>query len=201
MRFWITLSPFLFASCADLLDNGKPRLTDKIVYPGAMSGSLVEGRRTFVGHVTIKPGVEDSVECKVTTVDGETIHVEWPSWAEEREKIDANAIHQVDILTRIYKDPDYVFNNLLRIRHDGKVFLDASVCHIHGKVMERKLENGVSAEGYADSFFKMRQKKFPNDGNVYMFCGSGIRHPMWKCGECHETYLAWCKRNGVDPTW
>ena len=104
-------------------------------------------------------------------------------------------------MTRIYKDPDYVFNDILRVSDRGQVLIDSSVCNLHHLPMKRQIEDGHSAEAYPNNIYSIRSRKFPNDGNIYLACGSGIRHPMWRCMECYKQYLLWTKSNGIDPTY
>jgi hypothetical protein len=60
--------------------------------------------------------------------------------------------------------------------------------------MERQIENSCSADAYPESFFRQQKEEFPNDGNVYLGCGSGVSFPTWKCRECGRRYDAWAKK-------
>jgi hypothetical protein len=112
--------------------------------------------------------------------------------------IDPSQQYDIELLTRIYKTPDYVFHDILRVTNDNQLIIDASICHIHKIPMQRQIEYGKSAEDYPNWFFAHQEKYFPHDGNEYLLCGSGIRHPTWKCAECSRSYDAWAKKHGID---
>lgn len=189
--------PVLVASCAENL----PRLEHKVRYQVSMAGSLVEGTRTAVGQVTVIPSQEKFPGIKVVESGGSQQDASLSGWHGPLPKLDPSKIYQVELLTQIYRDPDYVFSDVLRISEGNHVVFDASICPKHKISMERLLERGVSACAYPRSFFRLQEGHFPYDGNAYLLCGSGLRHPTWKCPECEKAYYRWCKEHAVDPTW
>lgn len=122
----------------------------------------------------------------------------WPEWAKKSSAIDPSQQYDIEVLTRIYKEPDYVFHDILRVTKDNQRVIDASICNLHKIPMQRQIEYGRSAEDYPNWFFPHQEKYFPHDGNAYLCCGSGISHPTWKCAECRRAYDAWAKKHGID---
>ena len=199
MGFAAVLSGLLM-SCAPWQDEKRPRLRDETSYPGSGSGRLVEGKRVVSGRLSVR----ESSGGRLTYVNiaqggGRPIEAQWPEGVPVGSVTDPGASYQVELLTRIYRDPDYVFDDVLRVSDDrGRVIVDASVCRVHGLAMKRQVEEGVSAEDYPESFDRRRTREFPNDGKVYLACGSGIRHMTWRCPECDRRYHARAKRLGVE---
>lgn len=175
-----------------------PRTRQNIRYSGTLADSMTEGRRTLEGRVLIQPPATGGhVEALVVTASGERTAAKWPDRATSS-PVDPSQVYRVELLTRVYRNPDYVFNDVLRISAGDQVLIDASVCDLHQLPMQRRIEDGKSMESYPESFFPLRQKTFPHDGNAYLACGSGIRHPTWKCPECSRRYHAWTRQHGVD---
>jgi hypothetical protein len=177
-----------------------PRLREETSYPKAVIGHLVEGKRSVRGRLSVGDSSGSSLTyINIAEGGGPQIKAKWPDGVAVSPLIDPEETYQVELLTRVYTDPDYVFDDVLRVSDkDGRVIVDASICCRHGLAMQRQVEEGMSAEDYPDSFDKRREKEFPNDGKVYLACGSGIQHMTWKCPECDKRYHAWAKRNGTE---
>ena len=189
--------PILFlASCANQGER-IPRLTDKVSFDPYIAESVVEGRRTLRGSISFDPAHEHSFNLQTKGFSSESINVELAGKTKDLPALDPTKTYNVELLTRIYKKPDYIFDSLHRISLDGRVIHDESVCGVHGRPMTREIWNGVSSENYPKSFLSLQEKKFPNDGTAYLACGSGISHPKWKCPDCHAAYLRAEKRFGI----
>ena len=189
----------LLASCAMGPGEKEPRLKEKKDYPGARAGKLSEGKRSVTGRLSVKedPGT-GFTSLMITRGDGPSIEAMLPEGMVVS-RVDPQAVYQVDLFTRIYRDPDYVCDDVRRVSDArGRVIMDSSVCHLHGVSMQRQVEKGVSAEDYPDSFSRRRRKEFPNDGRAYLACGSGISHMTWHCQECDKRYRTWAKRIGIE---
>ena len=190
----------LLVSCASWPDEKRPRLRNETSYPEAGIGRLVEGKRFVCGRLSVDDSAGSSLSyINITRAAGSPIKAKCPDGVPVGSLIDPEATYQVELLTRIYRDPDYVFDDVLRVSDErGRVIVDAAVCRLHGPGMTRQVEEGVSAEDYPESFDRRREREFPNDGKVYLACGSGIRHMTWKCPECDSRYQARAKRLGVE---
>jgi len=204
--------PFLFAaivacvatatSCSSFNENASPKLTQKVSFEGSVAKSLVEGHRTIRGTLRFKPVKKSEGIPLLFIADsrGRELEAYWPEGIGFPASIVAGRVYTVELLTRIYTEPTYVFNDLLKITDGGRVIVDASVCEVHGSAMQRQMEKGKSALSYPDSFFPRQEKTFPNDGNVYLLCGSE-RHPLWKCTKCEEAYHRWTRKHGGYEDW
>lgn len=182
-------------SCATSDKAAKPRLAQVVKYEGTRSGSLVEGRRTVTGKVTVDRSDKNCPKLHVLASDGRSMSGALPARAVLQ--VEAEQVYDVELLTRVYTAPDYVFDDVLRVKLNERVLYDASVCSLHHVAMLRVLEDETDACLYPDSFFPLQEKRFPNDGNAYLACGSGIRHPTWKCPKCDRLYQVWCRRYGI----
>ena len=179
----------------------KPRIRNAVSYSGTMSGAMSEGIRTVMGRLEVQaPTSGGYITAIVTTPSGEKLEAKWPEWCKSPTFLDVSKTYEIELMTRIYKDPDYIFNDIRRVSDEGRLLMDTSVCHVHNLPMQRQIEDGKSACEYPEQFFSIQKKRFPNDGNSYLLCGSGIRHPMWKCPECSKQYHGWTKRNGVNES-
>jgi len=203
------VSALWLTSCAAFDRMDHPRLREKVKYEGTISGGMVEGKRSIQATVTLKrqstrsPGGvwQDPVKLEIESVGGERLEEPWPGSLPSKVSFEPNKQYRVELLTRIYRNPDYIFNDLLRISDGDNVIADTSSCSLHKQPMQRQVENQKSIGAYPDSFTLTRKKRFPTDGNVYLGCGSGIRHPLWKCPECEKEYHRWTKRHGIDESW
>lgn len=192
----LCLAAFLCSSCVWSGGMKKPKLDHAVSHSGARADSLTEGQRTVIGRVAFKQSSTGWVTVEVRTQKGEFLSANWPyerpkGW----QKINTNQVYRIDLLTQIYTKPDYVFNDLLRISTSDRVIVDTSVCHLHQVPMQRQLEDGDDAGRYPKSFFAVQKKHFPNDGNAYLACGSGISHLTWCCPSCHSLYQDWVKKH------
>jgi hypothetical protein len=177
-------------------------LKDPVAYSGAMAGSLHEGTRTVKGQLKIEPTEFSSyINAIITTPPGETIEASWPQWSKAPKFIDPAKTYDIELLTRIYVDPNYEFNDVLRVSEGGKVLIDSSICHLHHLPMTRRIEDGRSRESYPPYIDQVHRIYFPHDGNVYLGCGSGISHPPWRCKKCYKEFEIWAKRNGIEETF
>ena len=118
-------------------------------------------------------------------------------WKRAVSKIDPSQEYKIEILTSIYTEPNVVENEILRVMKNDYVVIDASICRIHKVPMKRQIEDSYSVEAYPKAFFRQQKEEFPNDGNVYLGCGSGVSFPTWKCPECGRRYEAWIKKHGI----
>lgn len=208
---WLAaVASLLMVACASTPGKDRPRLRETVSYDHSMADSMVEGKRSMKGTMWIQRYPSDRVfdikrdivSLQVAGPRGQRLSVAWPEELPSDVTVDPQKKYQVDLLTRIYKGPDYVFNDLLRISDgQGRVIVDASICNIHKLPMQRQLENGKSAEAYSRSFMLKREKEFPNDGNVYLACGSGIHHTIWCCPACEKGYHRYTSRHGINESW
>lgn len=179
----------------------KPRIRNAVSC-NARAGAMNEGVRSFNGHLEVKSPMSGGfITAIVTTSSGEKLEARWPEWSKSPTFLDSSKNYRIELMTRVYEDPDYVFNDILRVSEGDRTLIDASVCHVHNLPMQRQIEDGKSACEYPEHFFSTQKKSFPNDGNSYLLCGSGIAHPLWKCPECSKQYHAWTKRNGINESW
>lgn len=193
----ILLPLLLFlASCANQGER-TPRLTDKVSFVPYIAESVTEGRRTVRGRISFDPSHEHSFNLRTMGFRSETLSVGLSGKTKDLPPLDLSKTYKAELLTRIYKKPDRIFDDLLRISLNGRVIHDESVCVIHKSPMKREIENGVSREDYPESFLSLQKTEFANDGNAYLRCGSGISHPRWKCPECHAAYVRAEKRFGI----
>lgn len=133
--------------------------------------------------------LEGSNIAIVKCSDQPTMSVEWPAGVDQVEQAD------IEILDEKWEGGKRL---ILRVIANGKTLYDASVCELHHVPMIRREEQGVDGGEYPDSFFKsIRPKRFKNDGKAYLFCGSGIRHTVWRCPSCYEASERWRKRHGI----
>ena len=208
---WLTaLATSLMVSCASVPGKDRPRLREVVSYDHSMADSMVEGKRSTTGTMWIQRSPServfdikrDIVSLQVAGPWGQRLSVAWPEGLPSDVELDPQKKYRVDLLTRIYKGPDYVANDLLRISdRKGRVIVDASICNIHKQPMQRQLEQGKSAEAYSRSFMLKQEKEFPNDGNVYLACGSGIHHMTWRCPECEKGYHRYTRQHGINESW
>lgn len=190
----------LLVSCAGWQNEDRPKLRDETRYPEAGVGHLVEGKRLVSGRLSLCESSGSKLTYISIAENGRPpIEAKWPEGVPVSSLINPEASYRVELLTRIYRDPDYVFDDVLCVSDDrGRVIVDASVCRLHGMAMRRQVEEGMSGEDYPDSFERRREREFPNDGKVYLTCGSGIRHMTWKCPECDGRYHVQAKKLGLE---
>ncbi len=195
----VALTTFL-ASCSIMPNTYSPWLRDKIKYA---KWSMVEGHRTVKGKVELKPAPRTISKILVSERFGGQVEAYLPDNCPigSFPTLDPTKTYEVELLTRIYRDPDYVFNDVLNISHRGVVIYDASICLVHNLPMERLIEHGMSSCDAPSGFFPAQQKTFPNDGNAYLACGSGLRHPTWKCPACARAFNEWHLKRGILPEW
>lgn len=180
----------------------EPILKNPVTYSGVMAESMSEGSRMVSGRLKIQTTDDSSyITAIITTPAGESIEAEWPKWSRSPKFIDPSKTYDIELLTRIYTGPYYVFNDVVRVSEGGKVLIDSSVCHLHHLPMTRRIEDGRSAESYPPYIHQVQRKYFPHDGNVYLGCGSGISHPTWRCKECYKQFALWAKRNGIEESY
>ncbi len=118
-----------------------------------------------------------------------TMSVYWPDGVAHLEQAD------VEILDEKWEGGKRL---ILRVISNGKTLYDASICDLHHVPMLRREEQGVDGGEYPDSLFEDGEPKlFKNDGKVYLLCGSGIRHTVWRCPTCYEASERWRKRHGI----
>ncbi|RYD20919.1 MAG: hypothetical protein EOP88_13220 [Verrucomicrobiaceae bacterium] len=192
------LLPFLLlvTSCANQAER-IPRLTDKVSFEPYLAESVTEGRRTVRGQISLDTPHEHFFDLETKALMSETLSVGLSGKKKDLPPLDPAKSYKVELLTRIYAKPDHVFDDLLRISLNGRVIHDESVCAVHQSPMEHGMWNSVSREDYPGPFLSLQEKQFPNDGNTYERCGSGIRHPKWKCPDCHAAYLRAEKRFNI----
>lgn len=189
--------PILFvASCANQGER-IPRLIDKVSLDPYIAESLTEGRRTVWGRISFEPEHLHSFKLDTKGFRSEHLSVGLAGMTKDLPSLDPSKTYKIELLTRIYKKPDHVFDDLLRISLNGRVIQDESVCAVHQSPMRHGMWNSVSREDYPEPFLSLQEKQFPNDGNTYERCGSGIRHPKWKCPDCHAAYLRAEKRFNI----
>lgn len=168
----------------------------------------------------------DANAVVITTSSGQIILARWPAWeraiysrtsrggrtllnlgqrralwTKMGSRFDPSREYDVELLTRVYTPtfpggPGGVFNDILRVSVDNQTVIDASICQVHQVPMERVVMQPCSSEEYPPSFFPLQRKKFPNDGNEYLSCGSGISDQGWKCPQCRLLYVDCITRNG-----
>jgi len=162
-------------------------------------GGWTEGRRSFTGPVSLKKSPEGGkiIGIGVPGPSGEEQTASWESHDGNHKKLDPNKTYKVTFLTRFLPWQRLVQNELLRIEHDGRAIVDESVCHVHGQPMVRQMQVEESAVDYPDGFLPIRRSRFPNDGNIYLACGSGIDHPTWKCPQCKRSFKTYVKRHHI----
>ena len=141
------------------------------------------------------------ITAKINTSSGDIHEAMWPTGSKSPKLIDPTKIYDIELLTRIYTNPSYVFNDILRVSEGGKVLIDSSICHLHHLPMKRMIEDGREAEAYPPYIDQVQRKYFPHDGNVYLGCGSGISHPTWRCTQCYKQFELWVKRNGIKESY
>lgn len=166
------------------------------------------------------PAPSEGIYVQIFTSSDEKIKAVWPGWnyamfvkprwhgtdianTQQRKfvvdqaasKIDPSQEYNIELLTRNHANSRVVFNDILRVSKNDQIVIDASICQVHKLPMKRQIEKTCSADSYPESFFKQQKREFPNDGNVYLGCGSG-RDLTWKCSECSRDYELWAKRHG-----
>jgi hypothetical protein len=162
-------------------------------------GGWNEGRRSFAGPVSLKKSPEGGkiIGIGIPGPSGEEETASWESHGGKDKKLDPKKTYAVTFLTRIYRGQGLVQNELLRIDHNGRTILDESVCHVHGQPMVRQMEVKEPIGDYPDGFREVYRRRFPNDGNVYLACDSGIDHPTWKCLQCERSFKTYVKRHHI----
>ena len=177
----------------------EPKLPE-LEAPVTTIGGWTEGQRSFTGPVSLKRSPESGkiIGIGVPGPSGEEETACWEIHDGNHKKLDPQKTYKVTFLTRFLPWQRLVQSKLLRIEHDGRTIIDESVCHVHGEPMVRQMQIEKSAVDYPDGFvFSVRQNKFPNDGNVYLACGSGVDHPTWKCLQCERNFKAYMKRHYI----
>lgn len=191
----------LLVSCSTD-DSLLSKLKDPVAYPARLAESMHEGTRMVSGRLKLREEEASSyITAIITTPDGGIIEAKWPEWSRSPEFSDTEKSYDIELLTRIYTNPSYVFNDILRVSEGGKVLIDSSICHLHHLPMKRMIEDGREAEAYPPYIDQVQRKYFPHDGNVYLGCGSGISHPTWRCKECYKQFELWVKRNGIKESY
>lgn len=194
------LSSLVFGSCG--ASYKPPELTDSLSIPGVGSDSTVEGRRVISGRLQVeREPLKGNATLKIIGAKEAETRMTWPEGEKAPTWIEPGKIYQVELLTTVFNKGVAVYNNVVRISDEGHTYLDFSLCEVHRIPMKRQIENAKSVVDYPDSFDATRKRQFPNDGNVYLPCGSGISHPLWKCPECEKGYHKWAKRNGMNESW
>lgn len=184
------------ASCSTY-KNSHPRFIDEKQY----ESGFVEGRRFVTGRVEVLPIPGKKPVALIWRRFGSRLDADLPNESSAIPSLDVGAEYRVELLTRVYRDPDYVINDILRLTRKGIVVYDASVCRVHDVPMERVAEHGMSSCDAPKGFLVAREREFPNDGNAYHACGSGLRHPTWECPTCEGAFHAWHHKNGLRPDW
>lgn len=182
--------PFLFISCTSTKETRPryPELQDIVPY----SDNLMEGRYEIHGRISFTK-TSEGIGLEVQGNDkNERAYVVWPEWGPDYRKIDTSQVYRVEILAR-ETVPYYHFEDLLRVSSGDRMLIDASRCHVHRCAMKRQIENSVSGGDYGNSYFRLRKRSFPNDGNAYELCGSGIQSNTWRCPKCYSSYERWGK--------
>jgi len=195
---WFVALAFLaLESCSS--SSELPKLTDQVSLQGLEDRSAVEGRRVISARLQLEgePRKGDATLKVIGTERAET-RMAWPAGEKAPTWIEPGKIYQVELLTTVFSKGTAVYDNVLRISDERHTYLDFSLCQVHRVPMQRKIEDAKSGVDYPDSFTATREKRFPNDGNVYLLCNSGISHPLWKCPECGKEYHTWAKRHGID---
>lgn len=176
------------------------RVRDAVYYAGP-SANFTEGRRAIVGSLSFEKVNNSFIPLKITDQNGTVTQAMWPIWADGyQRKLSPTDSYRVELLSRYYGGSE-VLNDVLRLSNRKDVVIDASVCHVHRLPMQRQIEHVTWVGAYPPSFFTIQLKNFPNDGNAYLACPSGIRHPKWRCTECNRQYHIWTKRHGVDESY
>ncbi|HEY1122586.1 MAG TPA: hypothetical protein VGE67_13330 [Haloferula sp.] len=193
----VALASLVLGSCTS--SSKLPKLTDQMSLPEVGSESMVEGRRVISGRLLLEgePRKGDAT-LKIIGAKGVETRMTWPAREKAPIWIEPGKTYQVELLTTVFSKGTAVYDNVLRISDEGHTYLDFSLCQVHRVPMQRQIEDAKSGCDYPDSFDATRKRQFPNDGNVYLLCGSGISHPLWKCPECEEAYHRWAKRHGID---
>jgi hypothetical protein len=189
----------MLASCSVIFSNDKPILRDKV----SLEKGMIEGHRMVRGKVEVLSDPRSIPKLLVSERFGGQVQAYLPDNRpiSDFPMLDPTVKYEVELLTRIYRNPDYVFNDVLRVSRNGTVIYDTSTCFIHHLPMERLLERGQSSCDSPRGFDTAREREFPNDGNTYLACGSGLHRPTWKCPACEKAYYAWCRNHGVKPSW
>jgi len=130
----------------------------------------------------------------------------WPKSAVPYKSVDTTRIYVLEKLeSAIIVGPssrDWNDSTLLRIVDGSRILYDASICPLHHVVMNRQIEDGVSYEDYylfREQYFDGESPRIcPNDGKLYLACGSGIRHMTWRCPACYQISQEWRVKHGIN---
>lgn len=191
------LSVFALASCGHL-SRQKPEAARAPYFEethSSLTGKVSFSKSSGYEYAKIDCGPDSKLSQSVMLPEG----------AAAPRKIDPAVTYDCEILASTYKrnsgtnrHPADIFTDrsLLRIRTGSRVVFDASICRIHKKAMTRQEERAESGGELPDSFYKTRDKRFPNDGAVYLLCGSGVSHMLWKCHDCEAASRRWQRLNG-----
>ena len=204
--FRVTLSVVLGAffssltSCSVMSKTDSPHLRSKVSYPEI---SMVEGIRKVNGRVEVRHSPNTITTILISERFGGQELANFPSKCSigRFPTLIPSERYGIELLTSIHRDSIRVYNDVKLITHKGTVIYDASVCSVHNLPMERLIEHGMSSCFAPKEFFPAQQKEFPNDGNEYLFCSSGLRGTTWKCPACAKSFIAWHLKRGIRPEW
>lgn len=220
-QFFLLVLVLSFLASCGVGSNNISKIQDATIYAEANAKSMTEGKQSFTGRILIPPPT-GNIYVQIVTSSGKEIKAKWPGWSwamfinsrwhgedlesyQHREylweqavsMIDPSQIYQIDILTAIHANSSLGDNEILRVLKNGHTIIEASICQVHKVPMKRQIESSSSADAYPESFFPQQKKEFPNDGNVYLGCGSGSRALTWKCPECGRRHDGWINKYGI----
>jgi hypothetical protein len=144
------------------------------------------------------------VICTLRPVGKEqALSIEWPAADVSYQSVDTQRQYRFQCLKSNTGGREWTTTAVVRIRDGDRVIYDASICPMHHEVMTRQIEDSVYADPYdsssKDFFLDSRPRWFPNDGKVYLYCGSGLRYLVWECPACLQASEAWEARHGISP--
>lgn len=82
------------------------------------------------------------------------------------------------------RDLSFPAGKIFRVRDGNETLFDQSRFPVHHIQMTRQTETGIDGGDQSDRFYRRQERLFPNDGNAYLLCSSGIREPVWVCPAC-----------------
>jgi hypothetical protein len=141
---------------------------------------------------TLRPGQKE-----------QALGIEWPPEAPPYRSVDTSRSYRFQCMKSNPGGREWTTTALVRILDGDRILYDASICPLHHEAMTRQIEESVYADPYESSskhfFVDSRPRWFPNDGKAYLYCGSGLRYPVWECPACLRASEAWEARHDISP--
>lgn len=163
-------------------------------------GGMVEKKYVIDGIPSFHKTPEQVAVSIDTPAKYDIRDLTWPEDSVPHRKVGHLGELRFEILNNYleYSGPQPYFTGFIaKVSSGNKVLYDNSLCEVHHLTMTRNTQRGKDRDGQGDRFFRRRDRLFPNDGNEYNVCGSGLPRIVWVCPKCSSQ----CDREFKKPRW